>query len=133
MALDQSCSRKTATLLRQDTSTTVSSLSTSYSNLETSESNASTLKSNKRKSNRRKQREHSNEHFVLPPTTEALKTVKVHYYPEEQLWSFVVVAVAFVVHIIDHGLQLAYGIFLVMIFITFETTTTALSLTHAGE
>jgi hypothetical protein len=119
-------SKQTMTLPRQDTATTVSSLSTSCSNLETSDftSNASTLKFNKTK------RRRSVEHFMpFSSDVRTLKTLKVHYYPEEQCWSFIVVIVSSIVQMIVHGLQLSYGIILVKIFTLFGCT----SISYAGE
>lgn len=126
-------SRQAATLPRQDTTVTVSSLSTSYTNLETGDSihsNSSSTKYNhdhkinnnhKRKNDRKKARRHSNEHFhnLISCDAKTLRALKVHYYPEEQYWSYVIVFIAFVVQVIDHGLQTSYGMILVNVLIVF--------------
>jgi hypothetical protein len=116
---EKSLRQTSSSLPRQDTATTVSSLSTSCSNLETNEttlSTSSTSTSNKRcqkSKSKRKSRRHSVEHFVPSGDAKTLKTLKVHYYPEEQSWCFVIVIVATVVQAINHGLHLAFGLFLV--------------------
>lgn len=125
-------SRQTTT--RQDTATTASSLSTSCSNLETNESTiSSTTSTTRRQKNKTKRksrtRRHSIEHFIPSGDAKTLKTLKVHYYPEEQIWSFVIVLTATIVHMINHGLHLAYGSFLVTITRSFNRV----ALTHAGE
>lgn len=119
-----------STLPRQDTSTTVSSLSTSYSNLATNEStisSTSTIKCNKVKN--KKSRKNSVEHFVPSGDAKTLKTLKVHYYPEEQSWSMVIVLVATIVQMINHGLHLSYGLFLVTLAQSFDRV----PLSTAGE
>lgn len=123
-------SRQTTTMTslpRQDTATTVSSLSTSCSNLETNDStvsSASTLQKS-----RKKTRRNSLEHFVPSSDPKTLKTLKVHYYPEEQSWSLVIIIVATIVHVINHGLHLAIGVFLVTISQSFNRV----SLIQAGD
>lgn len=141
---EQSSTRQKISLPRQDTQTTVSSLSTSCSNLETADSNTCNKNSfnnnnhhnRKHKSNKKRNRRHSIEHYFPTCDSKTLKTLKVHYYPEEQTWGYVVLVVAAVIHAINHGLQLAYGVFLVIIFNTFGTSSSSsssVSLPHAGE
>lgn len=119
-----------SSLPRQDTATTVSSLSTSYSNLATNDStisSTSTIKYKKRKN--KKIRKHSIEHFIPSGDAKTLRTLKVHYYPEEQSWCFVIVAVATIVQVINHGLHLSFGLFLVTLMNSFKTV----SFYYAGE
>lgn len=123
-----------SSLPRQDTAMTVSSLSTSCSNLETNESTiSSTTSTTRRQKNKTKRksrtRRHSIEHFIPSGDAKTLKTLKVHYYPEEQIWSVVIVITATIVHMINHGLHLAYGSFLVTITRSFNRV----ALIHAGE
>ena len=142
MSISSESSRQTATLPRQDTTVTVSSLSTSYTYLETGDSYSSTSKSNKNSNNnknkrknkndRKKYRRHSNENFQLSCDPKTLKTLRTHYYPEEQCWGYVIVAIASIVQIIDHGLQISYGLLLVIIFNVFGTSND-IKLPHAGE
>jgi hypothetical protein len=111
----------TSSLPRQDTATTVSSLSTSYSNLVTNDStisSTSTIKYQKNKS--KKVRRNSVEHFIPSEDAKTLKTLKVHYYPEEQSWCFVIVFAATIVQMINHGLHLSYGLFLVSLINSFN-------------
>lgn len=108
------CSRPPLpTLPRQDTATTMSSFSTSCSNLDTTESlsNASTLRRQKPKHSNHKKRKKSVDHFVMFGDEKTLRTLKVHYYPEGD-WGWVVLIVGVIVQAINHGLHLAYGIFL---------------------
>lgn len=138
-------SRQTGTLPRQDTTVTVSSLSTSYSNLETGDSihsNTSTAtrsnnknnNNHKRRNNRKKYRRHSAENFHNLTSCDAktLKTLKVHYYPEEQCWSYVIVFIGSIVQAISHGLQISYGISLVIVMNVFGTSKDV-ELPYAGE
>ncbi|KAG5684298.1 hypothetical protein PVAND_013533 [Polypedilum vanderplanki] len=136
-------SRQTTTLPRQDTATTVSSLSTSYSNLETGDSihsTTSTLKysksnnnshNHKHKSNKKKNRRHSIEHYLPACDAKTLKTLKVHYYPEEQSFSYVVAVMSAIVQSISNSLHLTFGIFLIVLFNKFGSTN--LMLSYAGE
>lgn len=108
-------------LPRQDTATTVSSLSTSYTNLDTNDStisSTSTLKCQKNK--HKKAKRHSFEHFVPSGDPKTLKTLKVHYYPEEQSWCLVIVLAGTIVQMINHGLHLSYGLFLVALMNSFN-------------
>jgi hypothetical protein len=116
-------------LPRQDTATTVSSLSTSCSNLETSESNVSSAKTRHKKHYRVKNRRNSIEHYDPSTDVKTLKTLKVHYYPEEQLWSIVIVIVAFIINNINHGLQCSFGITLQVVINEFDVS----NLNYAGE
>jgi hypothetical protein len=131
----------TTTLPRQDTATTVSSLSTSCSNLETGDSTSSSLKcttandnnhNRKNKGGKKRNRRRSYEHFVPACDAKTLKTLKIHYYPEEQNWSYVVALASAIVHAISHGLQFAFGIFLVVVVDKFGSTASS-SLPLAGE
>lgn len=133
---EKSSRQTTSTSLpRQDTATTESSLSTSCSNLETNESTISSTTSttrrpkNKTKRKSRIRREHSIEHFIPSGDAKTLKTLKIHYYPEEQIWGLVIVITATSVHVINHGLHLAYGTFLITITRSFNRV----ALTYAGE
>lgn len=107
-------SRPLSTLPRQDTATTMSSFSTSCSNLDTAESlsNASSLRRQKPKHNNHKKRRKSVDHFGGFGDEKTLRTLKVHYYPEGE-WGWIVLFVAVVSQTFNHGLHLAYGIFLV--------------------
>lgn len=125
---EKSSRQTTTTLPRQDTATTVSSLSTSYSNLETNDSTFSNTSKNKKKRKSRA-RKYSFEHFIPSGDAKTLKTLKVHYYPEEQSWSFVIVIAATIVHVINHGLQLSCGLFLVTVIRSFNRV----SFIYAGE
>lgn len=115
-------SRPTSTLPRQDTATTMSSFSTSCSNLDTADSlsNASSLRRKKPKHNNHKTRKKSFEHFVAFGDEKTLRTLKVHYYPEGN-WGWIVLLVGVVVQTFNHGLQLAYGMFLLKLMNAFET------------
>lgn len=133
---ERSSRQTTSSLPRQDTATTVStvsSLSTSCSNLETNDSTVSTntitTSKNKNKSRKSRVRKHSIEHFIPSGDAKTLRTLKVHYYPEEQNWSVVIVVVATIVHVINHGLHLACGLFLVSITQSFYRV----SFIYAGE
>lgn len=117
-------SKQTSSLPRQDTATTISSFSTSLSNLDTAESslsNSSSLRRQKPKQNKHKKRKKSVEHFVPFGDEKTLRTLKVHYYPEGH-WGFVVILVAVLVQTFNHGLQLAYGVFLVQLLHVFGPT-----------
>lgn len=134
---EKSSRQTSSSLPRQDTATTVSSLSTSCSNLETNEttlstSSASTSTTKKRcqkSKSKRKSRRHSVENFVPTSDPKTLKTLKVHYYPEEQSWCLVIVLVATIVQTINHGLHLAFGLFLVTLTHSFNRV----SFISAGE
>lgn len=102
-----------SSLPRQDTATTVSSLSTSYSNLATNDSTISSTSTVKHQKNKKVRKQNSIEHFIPSGDAKTLKALKVHYYPEEQSWCFVIVIVATIVQVICHGLHLSYGLFLV--------------------
>lgn len=102
-----------SSLPRQDTATTVSSLSTSCSNLEINDSTVSSTSTVQKNKSKKVRREKSAEHFVPSCDAKTLKTLKVHYYPEEQSWSLVIVLVATAVQAINHGLHLAFGLLLV--------------------
>lgn len=48
-------------------------------------------------------------------------TVHIHYYPEESIsWSYVIVTIALIVQLIMHGLQLSFGVFLLIILNNFR-------------
>jgi hypothetical protein len=43
-------------------------------------------------------------------------TIHIHYYPEESIfWSYVIVAVALIVQLFMHGIQLSFGVFLLIL------------------
>lgn len=108
-----------SSLPRQDT--TVSSLSTSCSNLETSSDITSSIKChNHRNKNDRKSKRNSYENIFRTYDPKTIKTLKVHYYPEEQYWSIFMIIIASFVHLFDDGMQLSYGIMLISINATFE-------------
>lgn len=43
-------------------------------------------------------------------------TINIHYYPEESIfWSYVIVAIALIVQLFMHGIQLSFGVFLLIL------------------
>lgn len=48
-------------------------------------------------------------------------TINIHYYPEESVsWSYVIVTIALIVQLLIHGLQLSFGVLLLVIFNNFR-------------
>ena len=121
MSFSSSSRQTTSSLSQQDSPaiTAENSLSTSYSNLTTNDSTSSNISTIKRHKNRRKRklkaRILSIENFPSGGDPKTLKTLKSHYYPEEQNWCFVIVFVATIVQMFNHGFHLSYGSFLVIV------------------